>query len=95
MAKKICVIADTFGSLNADVFLVDNENVQHLASVPLNEIKDTVFGLAGDPQRDIDEIKFEGNTTYLSKVCTEITTGLKNFYSNENVRVNLNGKVFN
>ena len=89
---KICVKVEMF-SMNQDIYIADNGEVKHIATVPMDRVGEMVFSLAGT--HNIDEVEINGNTEYIQQIGYDILDGMEKFYSNKNVRVKLNGKVFN
>lgn len=92
MVKKLFVKVDMF-SFNQDIFLADDENIKHIASVPIDRLSETLYALADAQQ--IESIDIQGENEFIQKIGYEVLEGLKNNYSNENVRITLNGEVFN
>jgi hypothetical protein len=45
MVKKLFVKVDMF-SFNQDIFLADDENIKHIASVPIDRLSETLYALA-------------------------------------------------
>lgn len=94
MAKKLLVIINLF-AIDQDVFEADGDNnLKHIASVPIDRIGEMIYSLAG-AKDGIEEIEIDGNQDYIQKVGFEVLEGLEKLYSNKNVRVKLNGEVFN
>lgn len=92
MAKKLCINVHMF-DMNQDIFIAENGAIEKLASVPANEIGNTVYSIA--KSKDIEEIEVNGNQNFIQQIGYEILEELEKLYSNENVRVKLNGEVFN
>lgn len=93
MAKKLLIMINIF-AVNQDVFEADGDNLKHIASVPIDQIGEMVYSLA-NAKDGIEEIEIDGNQDYIQKVGLEVLEGLEKLYSNKNVRVKLNGEVFN
>lgn len=93
MAKKLLVIINLF-AIDQDVFEADGDNLKHIASVPIDRIGEMIYSLA-NAKDGIEEIEIDGNQDYIQKVGLEVLEGLEKLYSNKNVRVKLNGEVFN
>lgn len=93
MAKKLCVNIDMF-TINQNIFIADDDKVKLIASVPVDRVGEIVYSLAG-AKDGIEEIEIDGNQDYIQKVGFEVLEGLEELYSNKNVRVKLNGEVFN
>lgn len=81
--------------MNQSIFLADSNNdIQLISQVPLNEIPSVLFSLLNDND-DIEEIEFRGNRDFITPITETTLKDIKSRYSNRNVRVNINGKVFN
>lgn len=93
MAKKLCVNISMF-DFNQDVFMTDGEIIKHVASVPMERLSEIIYSLTGT-EDGIEEIEINGNQEYIQPVGYEILEGLNKLYSDKNVRVYLNGEVFN
>lgn len=93
MAKKLLVNINMF-TIDQDVFEADDDNIKHIASVPIDRIGEIIYSLA-NAKDSIEEIEIDGNQDYIQKVGFEVLEGLEKLYSNKNVRVKLNGEVFN
>lgn len=93
MAKKLCVNINMF-DLNQDVFVAENEEIKHIASVPIDRLSEIVYSLAG-VNDGVEEIEINGNQEYIQPVGYEILEGLNKLYSEKNVRVYLNGEILN
>ena len=93
MAKKLLVMINMF-AMNQDVFEADGDNFKHVASVPVDRIGEMIYSLA-NAKDGIDEIEIDGDQNYIQKIGFEVLEGLEKLYSNKNVRVKLNGEVFN
>ena len=93
MAKKLLININMF-AIDQDVFEADGDNLKHIASVPIDRISEMIYSLA-NAKDGIEEIEIDGNQDYIQKVGLEVLEGLEKLYSNKNVRVKLNGEVFN
>ena len=81
--------------MNQSIFLADsNDDIQLISQVPLNEIPSILFSLLND-NNDIEEIEFRGNRDFITPTTETTLKNLKSKYSNRNVRISINGKVFN
>ena len=93
MAKKIFVKISMF-DLNQPIFLADTEaDIKMVAQPEIWQIENTLFALMEN--NPIDEIEFNGNEKYIQSIGEEWVKNLKSKYSNRNVRISINGKVFN
>lgn len=92
MAKKLCVKINMFDA-NQELFLAEDGEIKHVGSVPMDRISEAAYSMAG--ARGVDEIEVDGNPDFIQQIGMEILEGLEKFYSKENVRIKLNGKVFN
>lgn len=92
MAKKLFIKIDMF-NLNQDVLLTQDNDIEKIASVPIDSVGKIVCSLAGE--KNVEEIEIDGNQEYIQKVGLEVLEGLENYYTDRNVRIKLNGKVFN
>lgn len=93
MAKKLYTKINMF-DLAQTVFLVKDEKVTKMTSVPTDELGTTFASLV--ETQDVDEIELDGNTLYTQKIGQEILENITRLYSNnKNVRININGKIFN
>ena len=80
--------------LNQPIFLADTEaDIKMVAQPEIGQIENTLFVLMED--NPIDEIEFNGNEKYIQSIGEEWVKNLKSKYSNRNVRISINGKVFN
>lgn len=93
MAKKLLININMF-SFDQDVFETDGDSVKHIASVPIDQINEMVYSFV-NTKESIEEIEIDGNQDFIQKIGYEILEGLEKIYSNKNVRVKLNGEVFN
>ena len=89
MAKKILVNINMF-SMNQDVYIEENGEIKPVASVPMDQIGDLILTF-----KNVDEIEIDGNQGFIEKIGIELLDKYKQKYSNFNVRIKLNGKVFN
>ena len=91
---KIVVGINMF-SLNQYIYeLHEDGQVETVAATPIDRLAEAVYSLVGT-REDIEEIELDGPTEYIQKYGFEILEGLAQNYSNRNVRISLNGKVFN
>ncbi len=93
MAKKLLVNINMF-AFDQSVFEIDGDTVKQIASIPINQIGEMVYSLA-NTEDGIEEIEIDGNQNYIQKVGIEVLEKLTKLYSDKNVRVKLNGEVFN
>ena len=92
MAKKLWVYIDMF-DINQKISVADDGKIIDTFSTPIDEVTNTVSTLASNDD-DIAEIEINGNAKFIHSIGDMILTELKSKYSNNNVRVKVNGKVF-
>ena len=92
MAKKLCVHIHLF-SFNQDVFMADGNDVKRIASTSIDRLNDVITTTMQD--NEIDEIELNGDEQYIQSIAYRLLEGIEKFYSNENVRITINGEVFN
>ena len=92
MAKKLCVKINMFDA-NQQIFIAKDDEIKYIASAPMDRISELAYSLAGE--REVDEIEVDGNPDFIQQIGMEILEGLEKFYSDKNVRVKLNGEIFN
>ena len=94
MAKKLVVGINMF-SMNQSIYeLHEDGKVDIVAATALDRLGEAVCSLI-DSSNEIEEIELDGPTEYIEKYGFEILEELAKNYSDRNVRLNLNGKVFN
>ena len=91
MAKKLLININMF-RVNQDVYEIDGDHANYLASLPLDEVSRAVYAFGNG---DIEEVEVDGNTDFIQKIGYEIIDELNKYYSDRNVRVKLNGEIFN
>lgn len=92
MAKKIFTKINMF-DLNQQVFLADGEDIKLISTPTMAEMKGLIFSLLDS--NTIQELEFDGNEKYIQAVGMDILEDLTKKYSNRNVRILINGKIFN
>ena len=91
---KLFIQTDMF-NINQSVFLIQNDVIVSTTKVPLDQFKDLpIFNLEREKD-SIDEININGNQKFIEKIGYDIISNLKNNYSNRQVRIKLNGEIFN
>lgn len=81
-------------NLNQPIFLADTESdIKMVAQPEIFQVGDTLFALM--EENTIDEIEFNGNEKYIHSIGEEWVKNLKSKYSNRNVRITINGEIFN
>lgn len=91
MAHKAIINVNMF-DLYQMVYLVDDNNkpVKSM-SVLLGDLVNYVLY----KEKDINEIEIDGNKNFIQKIGLDFLTECNKNYSNRNVRIILNGEVFN
>lgn len=92
MAKL--VIGVSMFSMSQNIYRVDGDKVETLAATDLEQIPEAVNALMGKFE-DIDEIELDGPNKYIEKYGYDILSELEKNYAERNVRVKLNGTLFN
>ena len=94
MAKKLMIHMNMF-SLNQAIYLSHEDGkIEIIDNIPTDKISETVYGLIG-PNDWIEEIELDGPTSYIQKYGFDILEYLEKNYANRNVRIYLNGTLFN
>lgn len=93
MASKLFVNIDMF-TINQDISLIDNGEVKYLMSVPIENLDKAIYSLVGS-NNNINDIELHGNKQYIQKTGYKILEGLNKIYADRNVRITINGEVFN
>lgn len=94
MAKKIFTKISLF-DYNQPIFIADKDDIKLVDSVPINNVKKVLFSLLSDND-DVEEIEFNGNEKYIKTIGEEMINEIITKYSNnKNVRITINGKIFN
>ena len=94
MAKKIFTKISLF-DYNQPIFIADKNDIKLVDSVPIDDVKKVLFSLMSDND-DVEEIEFNGNEKYIKTIGEEMINEIITQYSNnKNVRITINGKIFN
>lgn len=80
-------------STSQNIYLVQDDKAESIAATALDRIPEAVCSLMD--QFDIDEIELDGPSKYIEKYGYDILSELEKNYANKNVRINLNGTLFN
>lgn len=93
MAKKLIIKIDMFNRNQDIVLLNENHEKTQIASVQLEDIPNIPLNYVWGSE--LEEISMYGNKQFLEGVCYQLISNLKKYYSKDNVRVKINGEVFN
>ena len=93
MAKTLLVSINLF-DFNQTVCVFDNTQMYKRFSVPMEELEDAICSLVST-ENNIEDINIEGQQDFIQTIGNELLTRFNQNYSNMNVRIILNGKVFN
>lgn len=81
-------------NLYQTVSVVKNGEMQKPTQVPLTDLRSTIHQYLDTT--DIEEIDFVGHKTFITRFASELSEDLKVLkYSNRNVRILIDGEVFN
>ena len=81
-------------SMSHPVFLADTQgDIKLIAQPSLEELQHVLFSTMYSTE--IDEIELDGDEKYIEAIGLNMLTDLAQKYSNRNVRIRINGKVFN
>lgn len=80
--------------VHQSIYLIENEKPVKTTSVPLNELVDFVLGNE-QWNKNIEEIEIDGNKNFIQKIGYDFKTSIQKQFSNRNVRILINGEVFN
>ena len=94
MVKKVMIHMNMF-SLNQAIYLSHEDGkIEVMENIPTDELSKTIYNLVG-PDNQIEEIELDGPSSYIQKYGFDILEGLEKNYSDRNVRIYLNGEIFN
>ena len=95
MAKNLLINFNLFDA-NQIIYLLDTENqtaTTLISSVPVNEISNVIGGLI--QTEGIEGIDLRGHEQYIVEFGNSVLNELVKKYSDRNVRIYLNGEIFN
>ena len=95
MAKNLLINFNLFDA-NQKIYLLDTENqtaTTLISSVPVNEINNVIGGLIST--ENIEGIDLRGHEQYIAEFGNSVLNELVKKYSDRNVRIYLNGEIFN
>ena len=76
------------------VYYVENDKPTKVTSIMTDNIVN--FVLRNEHwSKDVDEIELDGNKHFVQKIGKDLITELQSKFSNRNVRILINGEVFN
>lgn len=76
------------------VYYVENDKPTKVTSIMTDNIVN--FVLHDEHwSKDVDEIELDGNKHFVQKIGKDLITELQSKFSNRNVRILINGEVFN
>ena len=75
------------------MYLIDKENVTPLRVSNTEPLQDQVFKFL--KSENIESVCLEGQDDFIKKYAKDITQTITTKYSNNNVEVFVNGKIFN
>ena len=92
MAKKLFTQVSMF-NLNQPIFLADTDgDIKNIANPTIDELPATLYDLID--KYGVNEIELNGSEKYITAVGKEMLNDLTTKYS-RNVRIKINGEVFN
>lgn len=91
MAKKLLIDLNLSG-LN-HMFILEDKNIQPVRFGILDDIKTSVYSLLD--AENISDILLTGQQSYAEGVGEEILSNITTKYSDRNVRIYINDKIFN
>lgn len=81
-------------TLHQNIYIANDEGeIEKIVRSTVDNMNDTVIGLM--EKQDFSEIEISGNQEFIQSIGEKLLTELKLTYANKNVRMLLNGKVFN
>ena len=90
---KVYVGLNMFSLVQDIIFIGDNEQPKYMANAPTDKLGELVSNLAIN--NNVEEIDIDGNPLFAQQVIYDIQNILTTQYDKRNVRINLNGKIFN
>ncbi len=90
---KIIVNVNMF-DMYQTVYYIANDKPTKVTSVMTNNIVNFVLN-DEHWSKDVDEIELDGNKHFVQKIGQALITELQSKFSNRNVRILINGEVFN
>lgn len=90
---KIMINVNMF-DMYQTVYYIENDKPTKVTSIMTNNIVNFVLH---DEQwsKNVDEIELDGNKHFIEKIGNDLITELQTKFSNKNVRILINGEVFN
>lgn len=90
---KIVINVNMF-DMYQQIYYIENDNVTRTTTAMTNNLAD--FLVANERwNKDVDEIEIDGNKTFIQKIGQDILTKFNSQFSNRNVRILINGEIFN
>lgn len=90
---KVVINVNMF-DMYQQIYYIDNNNITRTTTVMTDNLVDYI--LYNDQwNKDVDEIEIDGNKSFIQKIGRDFIKKWQSQFSNRNVRILINGEVFN